>query len=432
MGYSGGGKFENSDDDDFLRNESTDINSTMSPLPSYYDDCDDFNLCMKQCHYHPTECTLPAQYFAHCPDFGFCDTMDSNEEGKDIINEVISTNTKQLLNYVESSKTDKRSSESIKSSFILQLNQNFHTDRMKSKILSAATEAYKAQFNSSLISLQIVSFHISNQSSILSEKTNDEVEETFRRKRSADKIEETVEAILILFAKLTVGLNSESSIDISSNLELIDFVKSAKIIPLNSDNLSYFIVQMVVLVLTIIIFVSSAVRRKQLTAYSKQEKSSELLQESFNDEQLEKKPSNSENEVSVKQEDGLQFFMVVLIHFFLPILSIYPSVYVWYDYQTNQQLAFSPQDRKFAALLFSFFILKLLSFIWKCFILNQVILDPDFIKRHRTLYRLRYEVSFINGTISKISFSCRGVSGGVLSFLFVDGLQSILGKFIAD
>ena len=357
---------------------------------------------MKQCDYYQTECTLSAQYFAHCPEFGFCQSSDSAEEGKDVINEDISTNTKQLSSYVESSKSDKRSFESIKSSFVLQLNQNFQFDGMKSKILSTATEAYKAQFNSSFISLQIVSFHISNQSSILSGKINDEVEEKFRRKkRSADKLEDTVEAILILFAKLTVGLNSESSLDISSNLELIDFVKSAKIIPPNNDNLAYFIVQMAVLVITIIIFVSSTVRRKQLTAYSKEEKSSDVLHKNFNDEPLEKK-TNSENEVSVKQEGGLQSFMVVLIHFFLPILSIYPSVYIWYDYQTNQQLAFSPQDRKFAALLFSFFVLKLLSFIWKCFILNKVIQDPDFIKRHRKIYRLRYKVSHRNDTFSKI------------------------------
>ena len=351
----------------------------VPPLPEFYNNCDEFNLCMKQCDYYQTECTLSAQYFAHCPEFGFCQSSDSAEEGKDVINEDISTNTKQLSSYVESSKSDKRSFESIKSSFVLQLNQNFQFDGMKSKILSTATEAYKAQFNSSFISLQIVSFHISNQSSILSEKPNDELEETFRRKRSADQIVKTVEAILILFAKLSVGLNSESSLDISSNLELIDFVKSAKIIPPSNDNLSYFIVQMVVLVITIIIFISSTVRRNQLTAYSKKE----------NDGPLEKEPSNSENEDSVNQEDGLQFFMVVLIHFFLPILSIYPSVYIWYDYQTNQQLAFSPQDRKFAALLFSFFLLKLLSFIWKCFILNKVVQDPDFIKRQTTLYRLR-------------------------------------------
>lgn len=398
-------ELQNSDDDDFLSSESTTINPilgrsarfTIPPLPSYYDDCDEFNLCMKEFDYYGTKCTLSAQYFAHCPEFGFCQSSDSDEEGKDIINEVISTNTKQLSSYVELSKADKRSSESIKSSFVLQLNRNFHTDRMKSKILSTATEAYKAQFNNSLISLQIVSFQISNHSNILSGKMDDEVEEEFRRKRSADNFEDTVEAILILFAKLTVGLNSESSLDISNNLELIDFVKSAKIIPPNIDNLTYFIVQMVVLLITIIIFVSSTVRRKQLTAYSKQEKSPELLEKDFNDEPFEKKPSNSKK--SVEREGGLQFFMVVLIHFFLPILSIYPSVYIWYDYQTNQQLAFSPQDIKFAALLFSFFILKLVSFIWKCFIINKVIQDPEFITRNRKLYRLRYEVSYINGTI---------------------------------
>ena len=360
-------------------------------LPSYYDDCDEFNLCVNQCNYYQTKCTLSAQYFAHCPEFGFCQSSVSDGEGKDVINEVISTNTKQLSNYVESSKSNKRSFESIKSSFVLQLNQNFDIDRMKSKILSTATEAYKAQYNSSLISLQIVSFQISNKSNILAEKMDDEVEQNFRKKRSAGKLEDTVEAILILFAKLTVGLNSESSLDISRNLELIDFVKSAKIIPPNNDNLSYFIVQMVVLVITIIIFISSTVRRKQLTAYSNQEKSSEFLQKRFNDEPLEKKHSNDSSEDLIKQEDGLQFFMVVLIHFFLPIFSIYPSVYIWYDYQTNQKLAFSPHDIKFAALLFSFSILKLASFIWKCFILNKIIQDPDFINRNRKLYRLRYE-----------------------------------------
>ena len=348
----------------------------------------------KECLYYETKCTLSAQYFAHCPEFGFC---DSNVEGKDVTNEVISTNTKQLANYVESSKADKRSAESMKSSFFLHLDPNFETNTMKSMLLATATEAYKAQYNSSFISLQIVSFQFSNQSNILSGKMNDEVEGNLRRKRNADKLEDTMEAILILFAKLTVGLNSESSLDISSKLELIDFVKSAKIIPPNNDNLSYFIVQMVVLVITIIIFISSTVRRKQLTAYSKQEKSSVFLQKRFNDEPLEKKPSNESNEDLIKQEDGLQFFMVVLIHFFLPILSIYPSVYIWYDYQTNQKLAFSPHDIKFAALLFSFSILKLASFIWKCFILNKVIQDQDFINRNRKLYRLRYENFQANG-----------------------------------
>ena len=350
----------------------------LSPLPEGYKDCLEFNHCMKQCFYYETECTLSAQYFAHCPEFGFC---KGNDAGKDVINDVISTNTQQLSTYVESSKAKKRSFTATKSSFTLRLDPNLEISMMKSKLLLAATGAYKAAYNNSLVSVQIVSFYISNLTDLNAEDLDGaKTEENLQRKRRSDKFEETVEAILIIFAKLTVGLNSESSLDISSSFELIDFVKSAKIIPPSNDNLAYFIVQMVVLVITIIIFISSTVRRKQLSVPSLAEKSSEALQEDLNEISVEKN----------RTEDGLQFFMVVLIHFFLPILSIYPSVYIWYDYQTNQKLAFSPQDRKFAALLFSFFILKLLSFIWKCFILNKVIQDPDFIRRHRKLYRIRY------------------------------------------
>ena len=356
---------------------------TMSPLPDYYEGCAEFNLCLRQCDFYQTECTLSAQYFAHCPEFGFCKSDDFNDEGKDIINEVISTNTKQLSTYVESTKTDKRSFESIKSGFTLQLDANYDMASLKPKLLSTATEAYRTAYNSSLVSVQIVSFQISNHSDFVAGELDDsvEVEEKLQRKRRNDNIEDTIEAILIIFAKLTVGLNGESSLDISSDFEAIDFVKSAKIIPPSTDNLSYFIIQMVVLGITIIIFISSTVRRKQLSVPEKaEEKSSEPLQKDSVEQSVELK----------HHEDGLQFFMVVLIHFFLPILSIYPSVYIWYDYQTNQKLAFSPQDRKFAALLFSFFILKLLSFIWKCFILNKVIQDPHFIKRNRKLYRVRY------------------------------------------
>ena len=79
----------------------------LPPLPGYYNQCDEFNLCIKQCHFYPTKCTLASQYFAHCPEFGFCYSSDSKEEGKDVNNEVISTNTKQMLKYVESSKAEK-------------------------------------------------------------------------------------------------------------------------------------------------------------------------------------------------------------------------------------------------------------------------------------------------------------------------------------
>ena len=46
-----------------------------------------------------------------------------------------------------------------------------------------------------------------------------------------------------------------------------------------------------------------------------------------------------------KHETGFQIFMMVLVHFFLPVLNIYPAVYIWYDYMTNEQLAYSPQEK---------------------------------------------------------------------------------------
>ena len=46
-----------------------------------------------------------------------------------------------------------------------------------------------------------------------------------------------------------------------------------------------------------------------------------------------------------KYEANFQFFMITLVHFFMPVLNIYPSVYIWYDYQTNNELAYSPRAR---------------------------------------------------------------------------------------
>ena len=46
-----------------------------------------------------------------------------------------------------------------------------------------------------------------------------------------------------------------------------------------------------------------------------------------------------------KYEANFQFFMMTLVHFFMPVLNIYPSVYIWYDYQTNNELAYSPRAR---------------------------------------------------------------------------------------
>ena len=69
--------------------------------------------------------------------------------------------------------------------------------------------------------------------------------------------------------------------------------------------------------LTIIIFIASTVRRNLLNS----------------------------DDGRAKHETGFQVFMMILVHFFLPVLNIYPAVYIWYDYMTNEQLAYSPQEK---------------------------------------------------------------------------------------
>ena len=87
--------------------------------------------------------------------------------------------------------------------------------------------------------------------------------------------------------------------------------------PLYGENSRLCVFVSVILVVTVGIFISSTVWRNQLN-------------------------SDNQNE---KYESGFQFFMIILIHFFMPVLSIYPSVYLWYDYQTDDGLAYSPQGK---------------------------------------------------------------------------------------
>ena len=49
-------------------------------------------------------------------------------------------------------------------------------------------------------------------------------------------------------------------------------------------------------------------------------------------------------EGGAKYETRFQLFMMILIHFFMPVLNIYPALYVCYDYSTNEELAYSPQE----------------------------------------------------------------------------------------
>ena len=49
-------------------------------------------------------------------------------------------------------------------------------------------------------------------------------------------------------------------------------------------------------------------------------------------------------ESDVKYETRFQLFMMILIHFFMPVLSIYSTVYIWFDYWTNEELSYSPPE----------------------------------------------------------------------------------------
>jgi len=187
---------------------------------------------------------------------------------------------------------------------------------------------------------------------------------------------------------------------------------------LNKDTIIYFWFQMIILLVTIFIFVYSTVKRHKLnTGEPRKSSITEKTPEDREPAVSELSDGEIENleaiETKAKSEDALYFFLICFIHFFLPIMDIYPSVYVWYDYETNSSLAFTPRSFKFTFLLLGFVMVKLMFFIWNSLVLNQVIADPEFISRNRLIYRL----------------SCRGVSGGVLPYLCIDGIQSVLIYF---
>ena len=42
-----------------------------------------------------------------------------------------------------------------------------------------------------------------------------------------------------------------------------------------------------------------------------------------------------------KNETGFQIFMMIIVHYFLPILNLWPSFYIWVDYISNDNLSYS-------------------------------------------------------------------------------------------
>ena len=87
--------------------------------------------------------------------------------------------------------------------------------------------------------------------------------------------------------------------------------------------------------------------------------------------QLIKFQRKRKNEIRKSSENLIQFILIVFIHFFLPILEIYPSVYVWYDYNVNKNLSITPRSVTISFILFFWVVTKLFFFILKNILLNE-------------------------------------------------------------
>ena len=332
----------------------------------------------------------------------------------------VSANTTQLAILHEISRSEKKNTFGTKMEFHLTVLYDADLDALRSRLLKAITFALKEEFGSDFISVQIISLEIKNSPG----DSNDELEDaTKSRRRRNDEIEEFMEVFVVVFIKLFVKIEDEQIPGITEKIEkevmLIDMLKSVKIIPLNKDTIIYFWFQIIILLVTIFIFVYSTVKRHKLNT-AEPRNSAKITEKMSEDEEptVDEMPDGEienleEVQAKEKSEDALYFFLICFIHFFLPVMDIYPSVYVWYDYETNSSLAFTPRSLKFTFLLLGFVMIKLMFFIWNSLVLNQVIADPEFISRNRLVYRL----------------SCRGVSGGVLPYLCIDGIQSVLIYF---
>ena len=359
--------------------------------------------------------------FVHCTQCELC-TMPEILSTNDV-----SANTTQLAILHDIPRSEKKKTFGTKMELHLKVLRESDLDILRSRLLKAITFALQEEFGTDFISVQIISLEVKNHA----EMSNGEADDTTRnRKRRNDELEEFMEVFVVIFIKLFVKIEDEQISGITEKIEkevmLIDMLKSVKIIPLNKDTIIYFWFQMIILLITIFIFVYSTVKRHKLNAaLSTQSSDGQAMIEkepgnkeidlADNDtvENGDEPDNNEEVKVNEKSEDALYFFLICFIHFFLPVMDIYPSVYVWYDYETNSSLAFTPRSFKFTILLLGFVMIKLMFFVWNTMVLNQVIADPDFISRNRLVYRL----------------SCRGVSGGVLPYLCIDGIQSVLIYF---
>ena len=232
----------------------------------------------------------------------------------------------------------------------------------------------------------------------------EETSEPRVRRGSNEEVHKLVKVAIVIFVKLKGKHHDKiSTPDFEAEVLTIGFVKTLKIIPKEKGTELYFYVQRAVLVVTFGAFIAGMVRRYRTRVRTKTEETT-AEKDGLNAETCSKKPES---------ESMTQFILIVFVHFFLPVLDLVPSVYVWYDYNTSEELAYD-RAASISSMLFAFTFLKVCFFVARTLIINY---ESDKLfnsKRRLTLAK-------------KLLFG--GVSGGVLQFLLVDSVKPLLVYF---
>ena len=286
-------------------------------------------------------------------------------------------NETQYLEYVTASRREKKetTSQTIKMIISMEGDDLIMLQHTIQRLINEKTD---------VISNQVTSIEI--------------VEEGLKTRRKRDTDAKIIQVALIVFIKLKGRDHPEVSIpEFEADLLAYGFIKSLKIIPLTEESLIYFITQQIVLILTVFVCILGAVKRYKSIKSTNTDENAGL------------------NSNVKKSENMIQFGLIVFVHFFLPILDMVPSVYVWYDYNTSKNLAYD-RTRTMSTMLFGFTFLKLVFFMIRIMMLNAEF-DEDVMFGSRRRHKFAKKLLF------------GGVSGGILQFLCVDSLKPLLIYF---
>lgn len=228
--------------------------------------------------------------------------------------------------------------------------------------------------------------------------------ETMRKRRETQEAK-LVKVALVIFVKLK-GVKNEAiaTPEFEAEILAIGFIKSLKIIPLTEESKLYFVTQQIILIVTLLACTIGAVKRYRNINRKVPSEETEEESETLNDQQHEEDSNN---------ESLLQFGLIVFINFFLPILDMVPSVYVWYDYNTSKELAYD-RSAFVATLLFGFTFLKVVFFILRIIMINA----------GNTVW---FGSPWRHHLAKQLLFG--GVSGGILQFCCVDFVKPFVIYF---